>query len=224
MTSIQPAAPENSKSPRRPIRRFVVPCCGGCLLALLALLGFVLLSAPKLYYVPSAAMEPTLHGGDAATADHIISSNWEYRLHPPRHGDIVVFLAPARADAENISQHIPPRELVNVKRVIGLPGETIHIREARQQTGARNSTAYAVFRNGVRLLEPYIQEPMEPPMHSATYGIDKPIKLGPDEYYLLGDNRNDSNDSQYWGPLEKRRILGKVTWIVAPAERTRRFP
>ena len=183
-----------------------------------ALVGFVLLSAPKVYYVPSAAMEPTLRGASTGVADNVICSNWEYRLHAPRRGDIVVFLAPARADAENVANGSPPRELVNTKRLIGLPGETISI----QEVGERGE--YAVFINGVRLTEPYIKEPMAPPRPAAKFGVDKPLKLGPDEYYVMGDNRNDSNDSQYWGPLERRRIHGKITSIIAPPDRARRFP
>ena len=74
------------------------------------------------------------------------------------------------------------------------------------------------------LVEPYIKEPMDPPSSAAVYGVDKPLTVGPNEYFVMGDNRNDSNDSRYWGTLEKKRILGKVTSILSPPERVRGFP
>jgi len=202
---------------------FGISCCGGCALFLVLGLVFVVLAAPHQYYVPSGSMEPTLHGGDAVAGDHIVTSSWDYRLHSPRRGDIVVFLAPAQADAENIAQNLPPRELTHTKRIVGIPGDTIIIKEEPAK-GKDSEPTYCVWRNGARIAEPYIKEPMEAVSAVAIYGIDKPLKLGHDEYFVMGDNRNDSNDSRYWGPLERSRIQGRVTAIVAPRERARQFP
>ena len=167
-------------------------------------------------------MEPTLHGGDLPAADRVLCTNWPYRLHPPRRGDIVAFLAPARADAQH-SDPAEKQEYTLVKRLIGIPGDTILIKPGTGKTDDGRA-AFAVYRNGRMLAEPYIKEPMEPPLPDAVHGVGAPLTLGPGEYFVMGDNRNDSNDSQYWGTLERKRILGKVTSIVAPPERSRQFP
>ncbi len=199
-----------------------MPCCGGCLLLLALPLGVVLIASPHVYFMPSASMAPTLRGGDSQTGDRIVASYWEYRLHPPRFGDIIVFMAPARADA----QHVDPAEKVEnilAKRIIGVPGDRILVKQGSGKT-LDGQAAYAVYRNGRMLVEPYIKEPMDPPSSAAVYGVDKPLTVGPNEYFVMGDNRNDSNDSRYWGTLEKKRILGKVTSILSPPERVRGFP
>ena len=166
-------------------------------------------------------MAPTLRGGDSQTGDRIVSSFWEYRLHPPRFGDIIVFMAPARADGE----HTDPVEKVEnilAKRIIGVPGDRIQVKPAPEKIDGL--PVYAVYRNDRRLVEPYIKEAMYAPASGAVYGVEKPLTVGPNEYFVMGDNRNDSNDSRYWGTLEKKRIIGKITSILSPPERMRSFP
>ena len=244
----QPSSQSPDEHPRvaarspRPARKAVLIISLVVIAGFLALCGLVavLLFGPRQFYIPSAGMEPTLMGHTAGGDDHaggtysdtvndyILVSTGAYRFHEPRRGDIVVFLAPARADMQN---H-PPEENILAKRIIGLPGDTIELKRGKVARGGHTATAYVAYRNGQPLDEywdgkppGYIKEPMDDPQsYAAVYAVDKPLKLGPNELFVMGNNRNDSNDSRYWGPLERSRIIGKVVSILSPRDRQRSFP
>lgn len=141
------------------------------------------------FYVRGSSMEPSLHSGQ-----YLIVSKLSYRLGDIQRGDIVVF-EPPNGDGEDY-----------IKRIIGLPGEQIEIRDG------------AVWSNGYRLEEPYV--------NSATPYSGSWL-LGPDEYFVLGDNRANSSDSHSWGPLPGKNIVGKALlsywppqhWGLAPHQR-----
>ena len=97
-------------------------------------------------------------------------------------GDIVLFLYP---DAPVKSY---------IKRIVGLPNETVDIREGK------------VFINGQPLAEPYIDPKLDQSQRSLAA-----IKLDADSYFVIGDNRDNSSDSRFWGPLQKKFIYGKYT-------------
>ena len=123
------------------------------------------------YRIDGNSMNPTLLNGE-----YLIISNFAYQLDDPERGDIIVF------------RH-PTSELNLIKRVIGLPGDTVTI-----QNGV-------VSVNGVALDEPYIQAA---PTYSSSWVV-------PDgQYFVLGDNRNNSSDSHLWGPLSEDKIIGKA--------------
>jgi signal peptidase I len=174
------------------------------------------------FYIPSESMENTLMGHDeglnTATGvthpdtihDHIFVSKLVYRYSDPHRGDIIVFRAPKSADMESPREGKPQQENVLIKRLIGLPGDTIEVEDG------------AVYRNGKRLNEPYIKEPMtKDQTGNPDFGVGKPLKLGPGRLYVMGDNRNDSNDSRYWGTLDHSRVIGKAEVIFWPLNRIR---
>lgn len=133
------------------------------------------------FYVPSGSMEPTLQVGD-----RILVQKTGFSL---QRGDIVVFKHPKRDLA-------PPFNEDLVKRIIGLPGETIW------------SEGKTVYINGQPLSEPWLAP-------GTALGI--PItrqKIPPGEYFLMGDNRTDSLDSRIWGPISGSTIIGRVFLIV----------
>ena len=135
--------------------------------------------------VQEGSMEPTLKAGDRA-----LINSAAYKLSSPRRGDIVVFRA---ADDAKSSLHI--------KRVIGLPGETVQI---------KGSTIYI---DGKPLKENYGKDPID------YAGIaEKPIKLGDDEYFVLGDNREISRDSRYEevGKVKRKNIEGRAVLRIYP--------
>jgi signal peptidase I len=159
------------------------------------------------YVIPSASMESTL-----MTGDHVIVDKLAYAPHGSatsrflpysevKRGDIVVFRYP------------PDVRQTFVKRVIGIPGDRIHL---------ENGT---VVRNGIRLAEPYVQ-------HIATapdaYRDNFPnlsgreVVVPEDQYFMMGDNRDNSSDSRYWGFVPRENITGKpllVFWSYdAPEE------
>jgi len=181
------------------------------------------------FFIPSASMEPTLYGHDkgkpVATQpgmtytntvhDRILVNKFIYRLRPPRRGDIVVFRAPADAG-------VPNDHTDYIKRVIGLPGDRIMIRNGE-----------GVFINGRKLKEPYIRDGSQlvdynlyvldgrvevDERYSLAAGA-RPLRIGRGMYFVMGDNRQDSNDSHRWGPLRGRSILGKAMLIFWPLGR-----
>jgi signal peptidase I len=155
-------------------------------LAALFLITFVV----RTFYIPSGSMIPTLEVHDV-----LLVNEFEYRFAKPHHGDIVVF--------------DPPVESANdfIKRLIGAPGDTLSIHKG------------VVYRNGQALDEPYISEPPVYEMEIKNYGIyvdgqkldpsvanipprsawSAPDRIPAGCYYMMGDNRNDSEDSHVWG-------------------------
>lgn len=133
----------------------------------------------RFFLVPSSSMEPTLY-----PSDYLIT----VKEPAYKRGDIVVLRDPQ------------DRESYIVKRIVGLPGDTIAI------------AAGALFINGKYASEPYIKEPMETEL--------SPITVPEGEYFVLGDNRNNSEDSATWRrgiPIQD--VIGKVRWIYNPISR-----
>jgi signal peptidase I len=162
-------------------------------------LGTVLLRTfvVQSFYIPSGSMLPTLQVGDRIIVDKL-----SYRFHDPRRGDIVVFARPALEDQAYADL---------VKRVVGLPGETIS-----SQNGA-------VYINGKRLVEPWLPAGSQS-FTGALAGGDShpqfdlpgPVKIPPGEYYVMGDNRRDSEDSRFFGPIPGSLIVGRAVAVVWP--------
>jgi signal peptidase I len=141
------------------------------------------------FYVPSASMVPTL-----AVYDRILVQKAFFTWHDVREGDIVVFTHPPL-------DHCPGAPVGDlVKRVIALPGQTIY------------SAGNSIYINGRRLAEPYLPgyDPLGPPIASRQH----PYRVPPGEFYVLGDNRADSCDSRYWGPIRGSSIIGKAILVI----------
>ena len=132
------------------------------------------------FRVEGPSMEPSLHQGQYLIINKIV-----YKLHPPRRGDIIVFHHPSSTG----------RDLI--KRVIGLPGEMVEIREGQ------------VYIDGVLIEEPYVA-------YQSGYSVR--YVLGPDEIFVLGDNRPNSDDSHNWGVLKREFIVGKAWLSYWPPE------
>ena len=137
--------------------------------------------------VDGPSMEPTLY-----TDERMAVTRFSFYFNSPQRGDIVVTKFPN--DNRNY-----------VKRVIGLPGETLEIKDRK------------LYIDGVVLEEPYIKEEIY-----ADYG---PITIPEGKYMVMGDNRNDSRDSRYIsiGPLEEKMIVGKSQYVVWPLGKIRRI-
>ena len=133
--------------------------------------------------VEGASMENTLHNGDNLIVDKL-----SYRFHDPERFDIIVFPFQYQANTYYI------------KRIIGLPGETVQIMEDG-----------SIYINGEKLEESYGREVIQP----ETIGrAAEPIVLGEDEYFVMGDNRNNSSDSRtdIVGNIKREDIIGKA-WL-----------
>jgi len=193
-----------------PVRRRSLARTAGRLLrevaetVVLALLIFLLVrSVVQNFQVEGRSMEPTLETGWYLLVNKVIYAEinlktvnkflpfidpgddpTRYVFRPPRRGDVIVFEAPGQVPGE--------AERDFIKRIIGLPGETVEVHDC------------TTFVNGKPLDEPYIAEK---PLYE--YG---PETVPPGHFFVLGDNRNNSSDSHSWGMLPKENIIGQA-WL-----------
>ena len=148
------------------------------------------------FYIPSPSMVPTLQVGD-----RIMVNKLSYDLHGVHRGDIVVFKRPPLEE-----QDFPDL----VKRVIGLPGETISTENGH------------VYINGKQLKEPWLANiPSSytgalPDDQHQQFNMPGPFKIPAGEYFVMGDNRTDSEDSRFFGPIPKSLIVGRAMAVVWP--------
>jgi signal peptidase I len=153
------------------------------------------------YRIPSSSMEPTLlcsRPGDGCTAhfsDRVLACRFCYRFRDPRRGEIVVFNVP------NEAKHACGTSGVFVKRIVGLPGELWQEKQGY------------VYINGKRLDESYIKP------ERRDFASWPARKIPPDNYFMLGDNRQSSCDSRRWGTVPRNRIIGKVIATYWPPNR-----
>lgn len=149
----------------------------GAFIVAYLLTTFVIVNAT----IPTGSMKNTINEGDK-----VIGFRLAYLFDEPEHGEIVMFWAPDK------------EETIYIKRVIGVPGDTIKI---------ENNTVYV---NGKAKDEPYIKEWTNSP------GSEEWI-LGKDEYFMMGDNRNNSNDSRVYGVVKGDKIIAKALFRYSPS-------
>ncbi len=135
------------------------------------------------------SMDPTLLDGQLLLTDKL-----SYRLETPQRGDIVVFKYPDAPQYEYI------------KRIIGLPGEMLEIKDSNLVIYSQDHP------NGLVLREPYLPSTTLTMGNKAILGNSK-VSIPPDKYVVLGDNRGQSSDSRTWGFVPKKNIVGKA-WVV----------
>lgn len=177
-TASHEASPKLKHSPLRDLHlwlRDVVMAVG------LALLIVIFLYQPV--RVEGVSMMP-----DIRDQERIFVNKFIYRVKPIQRGDVIVFSYPLDARRSFI------------KRVIGLPGETVLIRNGR------------VFINGRELKEEYVARKFE------SHEDDPAVIVAPDHFYVLGDHRNSSNDSRAWGVVPRKNIYGKAVFRYWPLD------
>ena len=155
----------------------------------------------KPYRIPSSSMEPTLHcakpadGCKSRVSDRVIANRLVYRFHKPERGDIIVFKTPPQVQAACQASG------TFIKRIVGLPGETLSMRAGR------------LFINGAPLAEPYLR----PAYRGTESGSWGPVPRN--EYFVLGDNRGMSCDSRRWGAVPRDNIIGRAEVTYWPPTR-----
>jgi signal peptidase I len=169
----------------------------------------------KPYRIPSASMLPTLHINQRVLVNRIGD-----HFSTPHIGDILVFHPPKDYsscanpnEGENAAGQDGARacDLTNateatvtfIKRVVGLPGDHISIRDGH------------VIRNGIPERDSYTV----PCDGSGACTFPEPITVPRGEYYMMGDNRPDSDDSRFWGPIPRKWIIGKAFFTYWPPDR-----
>jgi signal peptidase I len=142
------------------------------------------------YYIPSGSMEPTLHGCRHCEPDLVVVDKLSYRFGSVARSDVVVFDRPPLA---------PPEDRQLIKRVIGLPGETVSGHDGKVFIGSR------------ALPEPYVN----PACHGT--GDFAAVTVPAGKYFVMGDNRCDSLDSRVFGVIAGSSIVGRsvaVSWPI----------
>ena len=155
----------------------------------LALALFIRAFVAEPRYIPSDSMLPTLEVGDRLVVEKV-----SYYFRPPAPGEIVVFDPPQQLQIQGYA-----KDQAFIKRVIGTPGQTVQIQDSK------------VYINGRPLDEDYIAEP-------PTYQME-PVQVPEDQLFVMGDNRNNSNDSHVWGFLPKQNVIGHACYRFWPFSR-----
>ena len=185
MTSPATSGAQRDPKEKRSSRRAILEYVG---LAVVAVAVALLIQAflVKPYRIPSPSMEDTLLIGDRVLVDRI-----SWRFSDPSRGDIVVF-------------HSPMPGPVLIKRVVGMPGDTVSLKDG------------AVYINGQKLDEPYVRrvdgrtEQTEPFPTGLPWSLQQPYRVPAGSYFLMGDNRPDSGDSRAFGPVARGRLVGRA--------------
>ena len=170
-----------------------------CVAVILAL--FVRTFVVQAFKIPTGSMENNLLIGDHLLVNKFVFAPTLSRLEntllpidPIRRGDIIVFKYPEE----------PERDFI--KRVIGLPGDTLELRKKR------------VYINGTMLDEPYVRYLVPPDEENGGGEFDVrvqygPVTVPPGHYFMMGDNRDNSQDSRYWGFMPQEYIKGKALFV-----------
>jgi len=145
------------------------------------------------FIVSGASMDDTFHSGEYLIVDQI-----SYYFEKPERGEVIIFRYPR-----------DPKKFF-IKRVIGLPGDTVTIEDGKVEISNEKHPA------GFTIDEPYIDEMDPAPVMTR--------ELGKDEYFVMGDNRNHSSDSRTWGVLQEEQIIGKALVRLFPPSRVDYLP
>jgi signal peptidase I len=140
-------------------------------------------------FIPSDSMFPTLETGDRLVVEKI-----SYRFHPPVKGDIIVFEPPLQLLMQGYE-----KSQAFIKRTIATPGQTVAVKDGK------------VYVDDRPLQEKYIAE-------SPQYNLE-PIQVPEGELFVMGDNRNNSNDSHIWGFLPQENVIGHAVFRFFPLSR-----
>jgi signal peptidase I len=158
------------------------------------------------FYIPSRSMEPTL-----AIGDRVLVNRLAFRFGEPEHGDVVVFFRPdpdagkqptgvigflKRAAAQGLG-NAPPGSEDLIKRVIGKPGDVLFARNGK------------LWRNGEQLNETYLR----PETKTSSFG---PVRVPEGHIWVMGDNREDSQDSRKFGPVDEEVLVGRAMVLIWP--------
>jgi len=193
----EPASDAKRKKLQRVVIEWVV-LIGAALLIAFLIKTFLF----QAFYIPSESMKPTLQVGD-----RVLVNKLSYDFHDVHRGDIVVFEAPPLARSNDIEDL--------VKRVIGLPGDTVELQDGK------------VFVDGRQLKEPYLDpasSDTRPQGQNVPEGCDAPASGQPgcvvpaDHVFVMGDNRVASKDGRVFGPIKESTIVGRVFLRIWPLD------
>lgn len=175
-TQLEETQPNKTSNDSPSLKQFLVDLLETIVLAVV--LFFAINAVSARVRVDGFSMQPTLQDGE-----YVLVNRLAFRNNLPTRGDIIVFVSPQAPDLDLI------------KRVIGLPGDTVKISDGKVQV------------NGQILDEPYITAA---PIYNGEWNVPE------GNLFVLGDNRNDSSDSHAWGLLPIENVIGKAILIYWP--------
>ena len=153
-----------------------------------AIFALFYLFVGQFHKVSGLSMFPTMHDGD-----FLLTEKVTYKLGDPKRGQIIVLKNP-RDESQDF-----------IKRVIALPGDTVKVEGDK------------VFVNGGQIADAYL--PTNTPTHAGSFLTEgTTIKAGPNQYFVMGDNRGHSSDSREWGPITKQEIVGRAFFRYWPPQ------
>ena len=197
------AADESEKKKKSTIREYYE-----ALLIAIVFVNFARIFAFQAFKIPSASMEDNLLVGD-----HIIVNKFIYGPKAPLLGGLLPLRDIERGDVI-VFRYPEQPEIDFVKRVVGLPGETVVIRDKKVVVDGRTIDEPYAFFDDVRVFPPQPSLP-EPYRSRDQFG---PYRVPSGHYFAMGDNRDHSHDSRYWGPVPRQMIKGRafmVYWSFA---------
>ncbi len=160
------------------------------------------------FLVSGASMDNTFQD-----KNYLIVDELSYRFENPIRGDVIVFKVPAAGlELQHVDQN---KTVYYIKRIIGLPGETVEISGDEVKISVASSTEKT-------LTEPYIY--INKDMPSNFSNLKEKITLKENEYFVMGDNRHNSSDSRFWGVLPKENIKGRAFIRLFPFNEINIFP
>ncbi len=166
----------------------------------------------EIRWIPSASMRPTLIEGD-----RIFVERFSRFYSTPQRGDVMVFYPPSediKTDAWSVFARLTGffcKDVAYIKRVIGIPGDKLEVKEFV-------NGKFKVYINDKPLDEPYImsEDDYIPCSSDMFCG---PMRIPAGQYFMMGDNRGNSQDSRFWGFLPKERFIGKAVFLFWPPTR-----
>jgi signal peptidase I len=203
-TPVEDEDPPGGTPPERPKKRQLNPVLE-LVLILAAALGLWYITngwIVKPYRIPSASMEPTLRAGD-----RVLVARFMYRFQDPKRGDVIVFHPPG-VDNQPIRNAKTKAGVYFIKRIIGLPGETVMGRDGVV------SICKAPGQGCRALKEPYLAK-------NSGMTDFAPVTVPENQYFMMGDNRAVSDDSRDWGTLPRGNIIGEAFATYWPLDRLR---
>jgi signal peptidase I len=194
-------------------RNYIISEAIAQILVVIILLILIRTTLGEFRFIPSESMEPTLKIGDKLAVEKVSRLKNLLTGSNYNRGDIVIFYPPPNATGSREIIHNDPLSILGrltglpflpqteayIKRLLGVPGDTIEVKAGK-----------GVYINGMLIREPYHEQS---PAYLPNYDFG-PVKVPEDHYFVLGDNRNFSFDSHYWGFLPQKRVIGRAAFIL----------
>ena len=158
----------------------------------------------KPYRIPSESMMNTLRPGDRVLVNRVV-----YHMRDPHRGDVIVFRYPE-----------DPR-VVFIKRVVGVPGDVLQVRDGRLYVNGAKTTEPYVHHTGGRTDPTIAQAAISGSTLHDPWSLASPFRVPAGQYFVMGDNRTDSDDSRDWGTVPRTAIVGEGLATYWPLSRLR---